>query len=83
MLGELEVDGKSANTRCLARAVPRRALDVAERDGLVTRNVAALADGPSVAGTRLDEVRPSTRSLVTTGRSPDFSTKAPRGSPAR
>jgi integrase len=55
MLGGLEAGGYSANTRRLARAVLRRALDVAERDGLVARNVAALADGPSVAGTRLDD----------------------------
>ena len=39
MLGGLEASGYSANTRRLARAVLRRALDVAERDGLVARNV--------------------------------------------
>jgi integrase len=55
MLAGLESAGYSANTRRLARSVLRRALGLAERDGLVVRNVAALTDGPSVAGTRLDD----------------------------
>jgi integrase len=55
MLAGLESAGYSANTRRLARSVLRRALGLAERDGLVARNVASLTDGPSVAGTRLDD----------------------------
>ncbi len=55
MLTGLESAGYSANTRRLARSVLRRALGLAERDGLVARNVAAFTDGPSVAGTRLDD----------------------------
>jgi integrase len=55
MLTGLESAGYSANTRRLARSVLRRALGLAERAGLVARNVAALTDGPSVAGTRLDD----------------------------
>ncbi len=55
MLADLEAAGYSANTRRLARSVLRRALGLAERDGLVARNVAALTDGPSVASTRLDD----------------------------
>ena len=47
MLTGLESAGYSANTRRLARSVLRRALGLAERDGLVARNVAALTDGPS------------------------------------
>jgi integrase len=38
--------GLSANTRRLSRAVLRRSLRVAEMQGLVARNVAAIADGP-------------------------------------
>lgn len=41
----------SANTTRLARSVLRRALRVAEARELVARNVAALVDGPKVAGT--------------------------------
>jgi integrase len=55
MLHALEDAGLGANSRRLARSVLRRALGLAERDGLVVRNVAALVEGPSVAGTRLDD----------------------------
>lgn len=54
-LDRLEDEGRSANTRRLARATLRRALELAMRDGLVARNVAALVDGPRTAGTRLDD----------------------------
>lgn len=45
MLKALEEDGRSPNTRRLARSVLRRALRRAEVEGLVLRNVAAIADG--------------------------------------
>jgi integrase len=54
-LDALEDAGKSANTRRLARAVLRRSLALAERDGLVARNAAALVDGPRGVPTRLDD----------------------------
>jgi integrase len=42
----LEAEGLAASTRQGARATLRRALRVAEQEGLVSRNVAAIADGP-------------------------------------
>jgi integrase len=48
MVTAMEGSGLSANTQRLARSVLRRALRHAERDGLVTRNVAALVDGVKV-----------------------------------
>jgi integrase len=48
MLRALEAEGKSPNTRRLARSVLRRALRWAEAEGMVARNVAALADGVKV-----------------------------------
>lgn len=48
MLRAMEKQGRSSNTRRLARAVLRRALRYAEVNGYVTRNVAALADAPRV-----------------------------------
>ena len=48
MLKALRDDGKSGNTQTLARSVLRRALRRAEQHGLVDRNVAQIADGPSV-----------------------------------
>jgi len=45
MLKSMEDDGYSANTRRLARTALRRALRVAEAEGYVPRNVAALTDG--------------------------------------
>lgn len=50
-----EVVGYSARTRQYARSVLRRALKHAERDGLVTRNVVTLVDGPRVSRTKLDD----------------------------
>ncbi len=55
MLRDLEKAGKSARVRQYARAVLRRALRTAERDGLVLRNSAALVEGPRTGGTRLDD----------------------------
>lgn len=46
MLASMEAEGYSANTRRIARSTLRRALRMAERDGLIARNVAALAPGP-------------------------------------
>ncbi|MGH9075485.1 MAG: site-specific integrase [Acidimicrobiales bacterium] len=48
MLRELEDRGLSANTRRLARTILRRSLRDAERRGLVSRNVAGLAEAPHV-----------------------------------
>ena len=48
MLNSLTARGLSANTRRLARATLKRALRVAEQDGLLQRNVAAIADGPKL-----------------------------------
>lgn len=49
LLVAMELDGKSANTRRLARSVLRRSLRKAQERGYVVRNVAALVDGPKVA----------------------------------
>lgn len=48
MLRQLEEEGRAGNTRRLARSVLRRALRWAEAEGMVARNVAALADGVKV-----------------------------------
>lgn len=48
MLHTLEAEGKSRNTQRLARSILRRALRWAEAEGIVTRNVAALANGVKV-----------------------------------
>ncbi len=48
MLQELEAKGLSPSTRRMARATLRRALRIAEQDGIVTRNVAAIAEGPKL-----------------------------------
>jgi integrase len=49
MLMTLESRGFAPETRRLARAVLRRALRRAEQEGMVARNVAAIADGPRVS----------------------------------
>jgi len=41
-------EGLSPSTKRIARSVLRRALRMAEQDGLVTRNVAAIAEGPKM-----------------------------------
>ncbi len=48
MLHDLESAGRAPNTRRLARSVLRRALRWAEAEGMVGRNVAALANGVRV-----------------------------------
>lgn len=48
MLAALEAEGRAPNTRRLARSVLRRALRWAEQEGMVTRNVAAIANGVKV-----------------------------------
>lgn len=48
MLRQLDEEGRSPNTRRLARSVLRRALRWAEAEGMVARNVAALANGVKV-----------------------------------
>jgi len=48
MLQAMADAGKSPNTQRLARSVLRRALRRAEQDGIVHRNVAAIADGVRV-----------------------------------
>ncbi len=50
MMRDMAGEGKSPNTQRLARSVLRRALRWAEAEGLVQRNVAALADGVKLAG---------------------------------
>lgn len=47
-LAQMEEQGYAANTRRIARSTLRRALRIAEREGLVARNVAALAPGPKL-----------------------------------
>jgi integrase len=51
MLRDLEDEGRSANTRRLARSVLRRALRWAEAEGMVARNVAAIASGVRIGTT--------------------------------
>jgi integrase len=55
MLRRLEEDGKSPRSRQYARAVLRRALSYADRWDLVSRNAAALVEGPKVGGSKLDD----------------------------
>lgn len=49
MMGEVQMSGLSARTASHCRAVLRAALSDAERDGLIRRNVARLADAPHLA----------------------------------
>jgi integrase len=46
MMNELGKEGLSPSTKRMARATLRRALRMAEQDGLIARNVAAIAEGP-------------------------------------
>jgi integrase len=48
LLSTLERKGYAAETRRAVRAVLRRALRMAEQQGLLSRNVAGIADGPKV-----------------------------------
>src|ERR1017187_3080202 len=48
MLADLESRDYSPATRRMARATLRRALRIAEQDGLLSRNVAAIAEGPKL-----------------------------------
>ena len=48
MLSALEAKGYAPETRRIARAVLRRALRRAEQEGILTRNVAAIADGVKI-----------------------------------
>lgn len=48
MLNKLEQTGAAPNTRRAARSVLRRALRRAEQEGIIARNVAAVADGVRV-----------------------------------
>ena len=48
MMIALGESGYSPSTKRMARATLRRALRMAEQDGLVTRNVAAIAEGPKL-----------------------------------
>ena len=50
MLQDMADAGKSANTQRLARSVLRRALRLAEQEGTVFRNVAAIAEGGAADG---------------------------------
>jgi integrase len=60
MMRTLDEAGYSSRTRQYARAVLRRALRWAEQTGLVTRNAAALVDGPKKSGTKLDDTLTAT-----------------------
>ena len=48
LLSALEAQGYAPETRRIARAVLRRALRRAEQEGILTRNVAAIADGVKI-----------------------------------
>jgi len=48
MMSELGKAGLSPSTKRMARAALRRALRMAEQDGLIVRNVAAIAEGPKM-----------------------------------
>jgi integrase len=48
MLQDLEAKKYSPSTRRMARATLRRALRMAEQDGLLARNAAAIAEGPKM-----------------------------------
>jgi integrase len=48
MMIALSKEGLSPSTKRMARSTLRRALRMAEQDGLVQRNVAAIADGPKL-----------------------------------
>ena len=48
MLQDLEAKGYSPATRRMARATLRRALRMAEQDGVLSRNVASIAEGPKL-----------------------------------
>ncbi|MHB2027847.1 MAG: tyrosine-type recombinase/integrase [Acidimicrobiales bacterium] len=48
MLQELEARNYSPSTRRMARATLRRALRIAEQDGILTRNAASIAEGPKL-----------------------------------
>lgn len=51
MVRQLEVEGRSANTRRLARSILRRALRWGEHEGTVQRNVAAISQGVKLNAT--------------------------------
>ena len=48
MLHDLEEKGYSPATRRMARATLRRALRMAQQDGILSRNVASIAEGPKL-----------------------------------
>ena len=48
MLQDLQAKGYAPATQRMARATLRRALRMAEQDGILTRNVAAIAEGPKL-----------------------------------
>ncbi len=48
MLQDLEAKGYSPATRRIARSTLRRALRMAEQDGVLSRNVASIAEGPKL-----------------------------------
>jgi integrase len=65
MMGNMKDQGLSPWTIRQARAVLRRALTIAERDELVSRNVAKLVDGPRIGDRKRQTLTPEQfRSLV-------------------
>jgi integrase len=55
MLSALEREGLSPRSRAQARTVLRQALRAAEGDGLIARNSAAIAHGPTIPSARTDD----------------------------
>jgi len=48
MIREMERQGYSPSTQRMARATLRRALRIAQQDGILSRNVASIAEGPKL-----------------------------------
>lgn len=70
LLRRMEDRGLAGETRRMARAVLRRGLRRAEQEGLVVRNVAAIADGPSIRRAEGRTLSPDeARSLIAVSRS--------------
>lgn len=70
LLRSMEERGLAGETRRMARAVLRRALRRAEQEELLTRNVAAIADGPNIRRGEGRTLSPdAARSLIAASRS--------------
>ena len=79
----LDAAGLAPDTRKGARAALRRALRIAEQEGLVPRNVAAIADGPRADGRRSASLTPAqAKALVEASNRPAPRPSGRRGRPA-